>query len=205
MKLTCLAFMFRCLAILFLFYSFKVSSQENFNYRFSDPSPFEDGVRLNWVIEIGSTCQGMRVFHGTSVDSLVLDTIYGGICGNANFEQGYSYLHKEAVVNDTNYYQILFGRDVYSEIKSVFYLKLAEDELRIGPNPSSGLLNIFQGANNEPSVMRIWNYQGQLIEELVVQGNSLQVLDVSRHPSGQYLYRIERESILLKSGKILLR
>lgn len=180
-------------------------AQENFNYRFSEPAPFEDGVRLNWVIEIGSTCQGMRVFHGVSPDSLVLDTIYGGICGSANFEQAYSYLYKEAVVNDTNYYQILFGRDIYSEIKPVFFLKLSEDEFRIGPNPTRGQINIFQSNSNEPSIFRIWNSEGQLIKEERLAGNGLQVVDLSLMPSGEYLYRIQRQSSLLKSGKLLLR
>lgn len=175
---------------------------QDFSYQFSDPSPFPEGVRLNWVIYSGSTCQGMKVYHGLHPDSLILDTIYGGICGNANFDQPYQYMHTKAVSGETNYYRIQFGLVTESELKSIFYLNLDSDEFRLGPNPLSDKLLIYRSPGDAPVDVSVIDEMGRVIYRELELAPSTLSIDFSLWPEGGYIVWIQREGKKLYGGRI---
>lgn len=68
-----------------------------------------DHVELRWTFNSGETCNGTHVKHGTDPAEMKLIHYVPGICGAPDHEVSYSYIHKNAAKNDTNYYSLVLG------------------------------------------------------------------------------------------------
>ncbi len=192
-----------CILLISALLSFSaLSSQETFRYEFEEPGIFGDEVRLKWTIEAGSTCQGMRIYHGVSLDSLSLDTIYNGVCGDPNFSQTYIYWHESPAEGEVNYYQIVFGRVIPSNIQSILYINLGLDDFKYGPNPFRDSISFFQNESNEPVVISIFDLFGnRFFSDVPFEGNRLD-LDLGLLPYGNYLFTVSRDGVILDRGNI---
>lgn len=164
---------------------------------------FDNNIKLHWVIDSGSTCNGIYILR--SADSLNFQEIgrIEGVCGSSSSPTRYEFTDSSPISNKTNYYKLRFGYDQYSEISSLYFKDLDGKEYMIRPNPAKENLTIsINNPYNKPRRFRLIDFSGQEVlkneniteQDILLQRNNLK--------AGIYTFIIEGDNNYKSVGRI---
>jgi hypothetical protein len=120
----------------------------------------------------------------------------------AGFETlGHTYIcHDQDPFAGTSFYRIVYvnpdlGKTI-SESQSIFIENEGSSKILIYPNPVVNTASVnFLKPLDSPTPIKIFNKNGNQIQFVIAQsGKTIQNLDLSNFPSGQYLIYVEMES-----------
>lgn len=189
----------RAILIFLTVFSILKLNAQTFDYTFPQPIISDSGIDVRWVINAGSTCEGMEVEHGTDTSSLTKIHEVFGVCGSANFDIPYRFLHENPVPNQVNYYRIKFGKFDLSQINEVFLLSVS---VLVKPNPGDGAFKLFfENPERQEVKIEVFEFNGKLISSFSTN-DSRALIDLQLHANGVYVYRLVSNSQILE-GKLV--
>lgn len=164
---------------------------------------FDTNIKLHWVIDSGSTCNGIGVLR--SDDSLNFKEIgkIEGVCGSSSSPTRYDFTDSSPISNKNNYYKLRFGYDQYSDVRSIYFKDLDGKEYMIRPNPAKENLTIsINNPYNKPRTFRLIDFGGQVLikyenlteQDILLERNNLK--------AGIYTFIIEGDNNYKSVGRI---
>lgn len=161
-------------------------------------------VLITWTTSAGFTCEDIKI--QSSTDSNQLETIYTypGICGSEQKAEKYTYLFREVVYNQPNYFKIDLGSYGVSDILSINIIEVDGLNPKVYPNPATHLSTlIFSNANKEEAIINVYNGSGEIcVPPLSTREDSVKIESLNLDSPGLYFYTIEIKGIL-RRGKFL--
>ncbi len=146
----------------------------------------QETMLISWTMKAGSTCADLTLEHSNESLSFSEIYYYPGVCGNADYDETYTFEQKDKIYL-TNYYRIKLGYDLYSDTISVEAPLIGSYGLKVGPQPASDFLNIFfTNPLSDSFSLSIRDMQGLKVFSLNnIKKNSIQI-PVYSLPSGIY-------------------
>lgn len=151
---------------------------------------FDGGIRIEWTIQGGSTCNGQDVERST--DGVTFTQVHRieGICGSTSDPVPYDWIDNAPPEFSTVYYRIKLGFDGYTSVKSIVFDQLTTSDQRFFPSPMTDeatlALNIQTSASFD---LEISDSRGRAVfQRSAVQGNSI-VFTLPGVATGTYSYR----------------
>lgn len=151
---------------------------------------FDGGIRIDWTIQGGSTCDGQDVERST--DGVAFTAVHRieGICGNASVPVPYAWIDDAPPEFSTVYYRVKLGLVGFTSIKAVLFDQLTTSDQRFFPSPmreeATLVLNIPATATFD---MEVWDARGCVVfQRTAVQGNSIRFA-MPGASAGTYTYR----------------
>jgi hypothetical protein len=102
----------------------------------------QETMLISWTMKAGSTCADLTLEHANESLSFSEIYYYPGVCGNADYDETYTFEQKERLYA-TNYYRIKLGVDLYSDTIKVEAPLLGSSGLKVGPQPANETINLF--------------------------------------------------------------
>ncbi|MBK9759137.1 MAG: hypothetical protein IPO90_03970 [Flavobacteriales bacterium] len=151
------------LIVLALLWPVSIAAQEHPFIAAYTLTEFDGGIRIDWTIQGGSTCNGQDVERSTDGISFTAEHRIEGICGSSSEPLSYDWIDNAPPEFSTVYYRVKLGIDGYTSVKSVEFDQLTTSEQRFFPSPMSGeatlLLNIPTSASFD---LIIWDAGGRI-------------------------------------------
>lgn len=163
----------------------------------------QEEVLLKWAIQEGETCNGILITR--SIDSLFFDVIgeIGGVCGDPNFQQPYSFIDEHPPKNKTIYYKLELGISDFSNIISTEVISKNESGYQVRPQPmGSGGRIYFNNPEYKKWEISIYQISGQFIRKLFTQQNYFE-LRTEEWSEGMYYFVLTQNEMIIK-GKIII-
>ena len=163
----------------------------------------QEEVLLKWAILEGETCNGILITRST--DSLFFEAIgeIGGVCGDPNFQQPYSFVDEAPPKNTTVYYKLELGISDFSEIISIELISKNESGYQVRPQPmrNHGKIYFDNPESNEWEI-EIYQMNGQIIYQNITQNNYFEIY-TGNWSGGVYIFHLSssKENI---QGKIII-
>jgi hypothetical protein len=147
-------------------------------------------VLLSWIINEGSTCNGIDIYRATDTLNYTLIGHIPGVCGSHTSAQSFEFKDTEPITNTKVYYKISFGNLGYSNITSIEIISFNHLGVQVRPNPTSGLVRVyFENTQNRNFSLRLFTSMGK--EILVQKSTALYFdMDLSEAPAGIYYYTV---------------
>ena len=190
--------------LLFLTSFASLMAQESILERFTI-SQSQGKVLLTWIIEEGSTCNGIDILRST--DSLNFTEIghIEGICGDEEKSVTYKHVDENPTGNATNFYRLKLGSVGTSDIVSIDIITIGENGYTIRPNPFSFESHIYlNNENGDVHELKVYNLEGRLTLKKQSQINVFELKREHMSP-GMYLFTIENlNNESLFKGKIVV-
>lgn len=155
---------------------------------------FDGGIRIDWTIQGGSTCNGQDVER--SIDGVTFTQVHRieGICGSASDPVPYDWIDNAPPEFSTVYYRVKLGFDGYTSVKSIVFDQLTTSDQRFFPSPmhqeATLVLNIPSSASFD---VEIADAAGRIVfQRSAVQGNTIR-FSLPGAAAGTYNYRATSE------------
>jgi hypothetical protein len=167
-------------------------------------APANGLVNLSWTIGAGNTCEDLEVQHST--DSINYTTVYTylGVCGNATFEQSYSWTHTQPVCGATNYYRLYTRTNGNMAATTTFPVCLGEAGYRItvlsGQQAVRLTLDLQKSRRWE---LELYDAQGKIIVKQTLTAAEQTVI-LPALPAGLVIFRLGTETGDVFTGNIVL-
>lgn len=162
-------------------------------------------VRLEFVIRGGFTCQGIRVERAT--DSINFSGIYefSGVCGGSSSDIKYTYTDNSPISNKTNYYRLDLRTYGVSDIVSVYYLDLGDNNYLCIPNPCTTNCKLFF-VNEEKRKLQflVFDVNGNETTRFFTIENSINISQLHL-TNGVYFFSLRDEDKIISKGKFMMR
>jgi hypothetical protein len=126
----------------------------------------EGGIRIDWTIQGGSTCNGLEVERSADgVQFLAVHRI-DGICGDPAIAVPFAWFDDAPPEFSTVYYRVKLGVDGYTSVKSVFFDQLTSSEMRFFPSPMGDVATLVLNIPGSSKFdLRIWDASGKMVFE----------------------------------------
>jgi hypothetical protein len=166
---------------------------------------FDGGIRIDWTIQGGSTCNGQDVERSTDgIDFTQVHRIEG-ICGSTSEPLPYGWVDDAPPEFSTVYYRVKLGSDGYTSVKSVLFNQLTTSDQRFFPSPMADeatlLLNIPSSASFD---LIVWDAAGRVVfQRAGVQGNHIR-FGLPGVAAGAFSYQASSEGRLFKGRFVKL-
>ncbi|MBI1184662.1 T9SS type A sorting domain-containing protein [bacterium] len=149
-------------------------------------------VVLDWATAVEENCHEFEIQH--SIDGVMWEEIGAVACSNMSIStRNYNYVD-ENVTFPVNYYRLKQvdndGAYTYSAIEVVKMDEVEVADIELYPNPSHGFVVISSKNGFNNNSVKIYNSNGQLVFNDIVQSESRQI-DLSGLPSGLYYVQME--------------
>ena len=170
-------------------------------------SAFEvnETVQIECVISSGSTCNGIDVLRST--DSLTYEIIgnISGVCGSSSDPVTYNFEDPNPVLNAPNYYKLALGGFGFTNVITIIIKDIEEGKLRIAPNPSSAVSQIFfNNPLNQVYRLSIRNLVGESVVRKETREDLFEV-NVSNLNAGYYFIHVSsEESNIVVTGVLVV-
>jgi hypothetical protein len=165
----------------------QVLAQSNILEKFT-ATQVNDKVVLSWIIEKGSTCNGIDIERADDSMNFITIGHIDGICGDERNSKPYSFVDESPLKNSINYYRLELGSVGPSKILSISVISLGDNGYLLKPNPFlyESLL-FFENFNNEQHELVLYTMEGKEILREVGNDNyfKLKKNDLS---DGMYLF-----------------
>jgi Secretion system C-terminal sorting domain len=159
-------------------------------------------AQISWTIGRGNTCQDLEVQHST--DGVHFNTVYTylGICGDASFDQSYSWTHSNPTLNSLNYYRLFAAPATISDTIQIEVIGYNENGYAVYPNPTREAATIyFQNPNNSAyrvslvslkgeTVFLAENFTGTMLKIAHPEANGYYVLSIQSSDGNEFRTRI---------------
>lgn len=172
-----------------------------------DAQQFGRQVQLQWTVGRGNTCEDLEVQHSSDGQNFNTVFVYPGVCGEATFEQTYSWTQTDPVLNADNYYRVNSNTGgVLSDTIVLRVVGYSDAGVLVAPNPAGESATLyFYNPANSPHYAELFDAQGKLAwQSEPTTGNTLQ-LALPGGQSGLYYFRLVAESGEAISGPVLFR
>ncbi len=147
------------------------------------------GIRVDWTIQGGSTCNGQAVERSTDGVSFTEVHIIEGICGDPLNAVPYQWFDASPPELSTVFYRIQLGFEGYSSVKSVVYEQIESSDQRFFPSPMDEMATLLLKVPFGTAVeLTIWNSNGQLVHQQLNNGGNIS-LSLPTIKAGVYSYR----------------
>lgn len=162
------------------------------------------GIRISWTIGQGNTCADLEIEHSTDGVSFSQVFLYPGVCGNANFDQSYSYTHPSPKENALNYYRIRSASQILSHVIEVRFIAYGAAGYTLFPQPATGSATLLvDNPSNSRLVLQLLDLRGQQVSEIQeTQSGRFTVLR-PQTGAGVYLFRVTKENGEEIRGRLL--
>ncbi|HRH69772.1 MAG TPA: T9SS type A sorting domain-containing protein [Flavobacteriales bacterium] len=150
----------------------------------------EGGIRIDWTIQGGSTCNGQDVERSTDGVTFAQVHRIAGICGSTSNAVPYDWVDNAPPEFSTVYYRLKLGLDGYSSVKSIVFDQLTASDQRFFPSPMADeatlVLNIPSSSSFD---LEIADSRGRAVFlRSAVQGNTIR-FTLPGAAAGTYSYR----------------
>jgi len=196
----------RILFLLLLICLSQVSrSQENPAILHFDITQIQAGVRLDFTLTAGNTCQGIRILRSADHTSFAEIGFIGGVCGSTTDNVSYSYIDSMPLANTLADYQLDLELLGTSAVHSFRYIRYGNEGVVAIPNISEGLFHLyFQNPLREAVELIVYDLTGRKIRETQFGGISTIDLDLSNETAGQFIFNININNIDNYTGKLIV-
>lgn len=173
---------------LFLLPAFVVAQEHPFLGAYT-VDEVDGGVRIQWTIVGGNTCDGQGVQR--SLDGVHFADVHtiAGLCGHPSVDVQYTWLDAIPPELQRVYYRVRMGFEDYSSVKSVDITRLITTEQRVFPSPAKEhitlLLNVPSYSTME---LQVFAADGSLVRTyngIPAQRTEIDLLGLA---SGVYTY-----------------
>jgi hypothetical protein len=149
----------------------------------------DGGVRVDWTIQGGNTCDGQEIERSTNgVDFQAVHRIEG-ICGDPAFAVPFHWFDITVPEFSSLHYRIKLGAQGYSSVKSIVFDQLTSSSQRFFPSPveeqATLLINVPASATVE---LRILDMTGKEIMNDLAATGPKHVISMINAPAGLYFY-----------------
>lgn len=163
-------------------------------------------VQLDVTLSAGFTCNGIQILR--AADSLTFETIglFGGFCGDSAEAVSYRFIDEQPLLNRRNYYTLLLGGRIPTEILSILADDFGKQGFQLRPNPAAVEVDLrFRNELQQLYVAELMNLQGMVLrtEESTTERINLPTAEL---PTGLYLVRLtNRHTGLAQHGRLLIQ
>lgn len=148
----------------------------------------EEGNLLEWstASELNNDKFEIERSVGNASDFRVIGTIEGAV--NSSQELFYSYIDEDVEQGEVYFYRIkqidLDGKNSFSRLLSV--KRPMFTSFSVGPNPFKDEIKIGFADSNSKNTVTIYNAQGTVVQEIIVNGSDEVVVNTEELPAGIY-------------------
>lgn len=166
-------------------------AQNEFGYSLN---AFNEGDKnyISITVHKGNTCQGIYIER--SMDSVTFNEIgrIAGICGSADFDQGYQFTDNFPVPDKVIYYRVRFGSNgPVSRVVSIMYVAIKSDGYKLTPNPVTDNATLyFDNPDNVVYKFEVFDATGKT--SLTINGvkSDKLVFSAATLQTGTYSFRL---------------
>jgi hypothetical protein len=149
----------------------------------------DGAIRIEWVLQGGSTCNGQEVERST--DGLSFQPVHRilGICGDPTVAVPFSWADTAPPEFSTVHYRIKLGFDGYSSVKTIVFDQLITSDQRFFPSPMRDEATLLLNVPATSTVqLSIWDAAGHLLQQHgALPGPALHIA-LPGHGPGVYTY-----------------
>ncbi len=160
-------------------------------------------VLITWTTSAGFTCEDIKINFGIDSNAQSVVYTYPGICGAENKEERYTYLFRDVVYNQPNYFQIDLGSFGLSPILSITVISVDGLNPKVYPNPATNNSTlIFPNANQDEASIKVYSVNRTSFTEVKTRNDRIVISELGLETSGLYFFTIEIKGIRSR-GKFL--
>ena len=161
----------------------------------------EDQIVLRWVIFGGNTCQGTKIFRGSSEADLMQIGSISGICGSTDSDETYTYVDSNAIANTLNYYKLELGYQGFSQPVSIFFEQFGPEGVLVISDPLNKQVRILHdNLGKKIAELTIVDQSGLIISRLKDDTQEFSV-DMRDWDSGIYFFQLKVND-RIRTGKL---
>ena len=180
--------------ISFLKFSSLFSQTGSISLDFFDIKQYNGNVYVDITLSQGNTCNGIIIQR--SLDTIYFQKIaqFEGICGNTSSPTSYNFLDENPILNQTSYYRVKFGNNIYSEIVEILIIDSQNNEYQLRPHPANNETTLY--FNNQPGVsyeLMLFSVDGIKIRTSKSSTNKF-FIETSTLNNGFYIFLIKQGS-----------
>ena len=167
---------------------------------------YNGNVYIDITLSEGNTCNGIIIQR--SLDTIYFEEIthLEGICGNTSFPTSYNFLDENPIINQTSYYRVQFGNNIYSEIIEIFIIDCQDNEYQLRPHPANDETTLY--FNNQPGItyeLTLFNIGGTKVLTSKSSSNNF-LIETSTLINGFYVFSINKGSANKSiNGQLIVR
>jgi hypothetical protein len=158
-------------------------------------------VLCNWTAGVENKLDRYELQHSTNGVQFITLSTYLAKGSNSH----YSFVHQSPSMGTNLYRLMMVDKDQNFTFSNLINVKVECDgylgAVKVYPNPSAGLITVEGTGNNRPSVIRIINMQGQIVQEIKTNHNSTNI-DISALASASYMLQLLQNETIQMSVKI---
>jgi len=157
-------------------------------------------VRISITFEAGTSCDGIQIFRSQDgIDFKEIGEI-PGICGDPEFSKSFFFVDENPVKNTPSFYQVVYGRKIKSEIKTIQLIQPGDAGFLSRYLPDLQSLEVlFKNPQKERYEIFVYGQNGNLIFNASSTESSF-LLPSYKIPSGWYVFTLRSQ----KSGADIL-
>lgn len=192
--------------ISFLKFSSLFSQTGSISLDFFDIKQYNGNVYVDITLSQGNTCNGIIIQR--SLDTIYFQNIaqFEGICGNTSSPTRYNFLDENPIQNQTSYYRVKFGNNIYSEIIEILIIDNQNNDYQLRPHPANNETTLY--FNNQPGVsyeLILFSIDGVKIRTLKSSSNKF-FIETSTLNNGFYIFLIKQGSTnYFINGQLIVR
>lgn len=162
-------------------------------------------ILLDWTIKSGSICNGIDIYRSDGISDFVEIGHISGVCGNLGSPTSYTFTDIEPLKNQFNYYRLNLGGTQSSEILSIEYIEVDENNYFLKNNVDLKQATLyFKNKNELNTTIQLYDISGKFIK--IVQTNSDFIeINYIDYPKGMIYFKIGTvESTDIIFGKMIV-
>ncbi|HQV52626.1 MAG: T9SS type A sorting domain-containing protein [Flavobacteriales bacterium] len=187
-----------CSMVLVLCGNATIRAQEHPFIAHNELTELTGGIRVDWTIQGGSTCNGQAVER--SADGINFTEVHHieGICGDPTNAVAYQWFDESPPELSTVFYRIQLGFEGYSSVRSVEYEQIESSDQRFYPSPMNDVATLLLKVPFGTVVdLTIWNSSGQLVHQQTTNGGKVDLV-LPGLLAGVYTYQASGDSKVFK-------
>ena len=194
------------LLISFLKLSCLFSQTGSISLDYFDIKQYNGDVYVDITLSEGNTCNGIIIQR--SLDTIYFQNIaqFEGICGNTSLPTSYNFLDENPIINQTSYYRVQFGNNIYSEIIEILIIDSQDNEYQLRPHPANDEATLY--FNNQPGItyeLTLFNIDGTKVLTSKSLSNNF-LIETSTLINGFYVFSINKGSANKSiNGQLIVR
>ena len=188
-----------------LFLLMAVSANAQIDQYLLDYAVREDkgAILITWTTSAGFTCEDIKINFGIDSNGQTAIYTYPGICGAESTEEHYTYLFRDVVYNQPNYFQIDLGSFGVSPILAITLISVDGLNPKVYPNPATNNSTlIYANPNQEEATIHVYTANGTSSIEIITRSDRIVISALGLETHGLYFFTIEIKGIRSR-GKFL--
>mgnify|MGYP002032877868 CR=1 FL=1 len=164
----------------------------------------QGAILISWTTSAGFTCEDIKITFGIDSTAQTVIYTYPGICGAESTEEQYTYLFKNVIYNQPNYFQIDLGSFGISPILSITVISVDGQNPKVYPNPANNDATlIFANPNQELVTISIYSPDSKMaITRFYTRDKQVSISEFNLNTKGIYFFTINIKGIRSR-GKFL--